>query len=98
MGPLRTLVRAHLFGRPRPIWIRAVSVGEVTAILPLVRALAAPRADGTPGDRVVLSTVTVTANQTAAPRRPREPTSYICRSIWDSSRAVPFAPFARGCS
>ncbi len=64
------LVRAHLFGGPRPIWIHAVSVGEVTAILPLVRALTAARPDGSPGERVVLSTVTVTGNHTARAKAP----------------------------
>lgn len=59
------LVRAQLFGGPRPIWIHAVSVGEVAAILPLARALASPGPNGEPPHRLVLSTVTVTGNETA---------------------------------
>lgn len=64
------LVRAQLFGGSRPIWIHAVSVGEVAAILPLVRALTAPGPDGEPSHRVVLSTVTVTGNETARSKAP----------------------------
>ncbi len=64
------LVRAHLFGGPRPIWIHAVSVGEVAAILPLVRALTSPGPGGEPPQRVVLSTVTVTGNETARAKAP----------------------------
>jgi 3-deoxy-D-manno-octulosonic-acid transferase len=64
------LVRAHLFGGPRPVWIHAVSVGEVAAILPLARALASPGPQGEPPHRVVLSTVTVTGNETASAKAP----------------------------
>jgi 3-deoxy-D-manno-octulosonic-acid transferase len=45
----------------RPIWIHAVSVGEVITTIPLIRKLK----ENYPDQKIVLSTVTVTGNYTA---------------------------------
>lgn len=55
-SPLRDALRGR-----RRVWIHAVSVGEVLAALPLVKALA----EALPGHRVVLSTVTLTGQRVA---------------------------------
>lgn len=52
------------FIRNRPIWIHAVSVGEVMASLPLIKALKEEH----PGTSLVLSTVTDTGNLIAKER------------------------------
>jgi len=51
---------------PEPFWIHAVSVGEVMAAVPLVRALRARW----PEVEIVLSTVTATGNRVARARLP----------------------------
>jgi 3-deoxy-D-manno-octulosonic-acid transferase len=48
----------------RPVWIHAVSVGEVMATIPLVQEMKRKY----PNQKIVLSTVTVTGNYTAALR------------------------------
>ncbi len=48
-------------GRHRPVWVHAVSVGEVMAATPLVRRIKREW----PGLKIVLSTVTATGRQTA---------------------------------
>jgi 3-deoxy-D-manno-octulosonic-acid transferase len=55
--PLRDALRGT-----RCVWIHAVSVGEVLAALPLVKALA----ESLPGRRIVLSTVTLTGQRVAS--------------------------------
>ncbi|MDA8100034.1 MAG: 3-deoxy-D-manno-octulosonic acid transferase [Nitrospiraceae bacterium] len=50
----------------RPIWVHAVSVGEVMAAHPLVRELRKKY----PGKKIILSTVTITGNFTAKQRVP----------------------------
>jgi 3-deoxy-D-manno-octulosonic-acid transferase len=50
----------------RPIWVHAVSVGEVMAAHPLIRELKKKY----PGRKLILSTVTVTGNYTARRRVP----------------------------
>lgn len=65
MGRVRKGVRKLLVGS-RPIWVHAVSVGEVMAAHPLVRELKKRY----PDRALLLSTVTVTGNHTARQRVP----------------------------
>ena len=55
-----------VLGSTRPIWVHAVSVGEVMAAHPLIRELKKKY----PGRKLILSTVTVTGNFTAKQRVP----------------------------
>ncbi|NTW64719.1 MAG: 3-deoxy-D-manno-octulosonic acid transferase, partial [Nitrospirae bacterium] len=55
-----------VLGGTRPIWVHAVSVGEVMAAHPLIRELKKKY----PGRKLILSTVTVTGNSTAKRRVP----------------------------
>jgi 3-deoxy-D-manno-octulosonic-acid transferase len=55
-----------VLGGTRPIWVHAVSVGEVMAAHPLIRELRKRY----PGCKLILSTVTVTGNFTAKKRVP----------------------------
>ena len=55
-----------VLGGTRPIWVHAVSVGEVMAAHPLIRELRKKY----PGRKLILSTVTVTGNFTAKQRVP----------------------------
>ena len=48
----------------RPVWIHAVSVGEVTATIPLIQEIKKRY----PSQKIILSTVTVTGNYTATIR------------------------------
>jgi 3-deoxy-D-manno-octulosonic-acid transferase len=64
-GRLRKGVMRALQGT-RPIWVHAVSVGEVMAAHPLIRELKKKY----PGRKLILSTVTVTGNYTARRRVP----------------------------
>jgi 3-deoxy-D-manno-octulosonic-acid transferase len=65
LGRIRkSLVKA--VGNNRPIWIHAVSVGEVMAAHPLIRELK----KAYPGRKLILSTVTVTGHYTATKRVP----------------------------
>ncbi|HSB34801.1 MAG TPA: glycosyltransferase N-terminal domain-containing protein, partial [Nitrospirota bacterium] len=65
LGRLRKGVLKVLNGT-RPIWVHAVSVGEVMAAHPLLRELRKKY----PGRKLILSTVTVTGNYTARRRVP----------------------------
>jgi 3-deoxy-D-manno-octulosonic-acid transferase len=65
LGRVRKRVRRVIHGT-RPIWVHAVSVGEVMAAHPLIRELKKKY----PGRKLVLSTVTVTGNYTALRRVP----------------------------
>lgn len=65
LGLVRKLV-LRIPGGNRPIWVHAVSVGEVMAAHPLVRDLKKRY----PRRKVILSTVTVTGNFTARQRVP----------------------------
>lgn len=56
----------RVLGGSRPIWVHAVSVGEVMAAHPLVRELKKKY----PDRKLILSTVTVTGNYTAKQRVP----------------------------
>jgi len=56
----------RVLGGTRPIWVHAVSVGEVMAAHPLIRELRKKY----PGRKLILSTVTVTGNHTAKQRVP----------------------------
>ncbi len=66
LGRVRKGVRKLLKDGSRPIWVHAVSVGEVMAAHPLIRDLRRKY----PGRRLILSTVTVTGNLTARQRVP----------------------------
>jgi 3-deoxy-D-manno-octulosonic-acid transferase len=66
LGRVRKGVLKHLGGGPRPIWVHAVSVGEVMAAHPLIRDLK----KAFPQRKLLLSTVTVTGNLTARQRVP----------------------------
>src|SRR5512134_4568 len=66
MGRVRQGVLKHLQDGSRPIWVHAVSVGEVMAAHPLIRELKKKF----PGAKLLLSTVTVTGNYTARQRVP----------------------------
>ncbi len=66
LGRLRKGVMKLLKDGSRPIWVHAVSVGEVMAAHPLIRDLRKKY----PGRRLILSTVTVTGNLTAQQRVP----------------------------
>jgi 3-deoxy-D-manno-octulosonic-acid transferase len=65
LGRLRKAV-LNVINGSRPIWIHAVSVGEVMAAHPLLRELRKKY----PGRKLILSTVTVTGNYTARRRVP----------------------------
>jgi 3-deoxy-D-manno-octulosonic-acid transferase len=65
LGRVRKKVRRVIQGA-RPIWVHAVSVGEVMAAHPLIRELRKKY----PGRKLILSTVTVTGNYTARQRVP----------------------------
>ncbi len=65
LGRIRKSVRKVIQGT-RPIWIHAVSVGEVMAAHPLIRELKKKY----PDRKLILSTVTVTGNHTAHQRVP----------------------------
>lgn len=66
LGRVRKGVLRVLAGGHRPIWIHAVSVGEVMAAHPLIRDLKKRY----PNRKLILSTVTVTGNYTAKQRVP----------------------------
>ncbi len=55
-----------VLGGTRPLWVHAVSVGEVMAAHPLIRELKKKY----PGRKLILSTVTITGNFTAKKRVP----------------------------
>jgi 3-deoxy-D-manno-octulosonic-acid transferase len=65
LGRIRKRVRKVIQGT-RPIWVHAVSVGEVMAAHPLIRELKKKY----PNRKLILSTVTVTGNHTAQQRVP----------------------------
>jgi 3-deoxy-D-manno-octulosonic-acid transferase len=65
LGRIRKHVREVIQGT-RPIWVHAVSVGEVMAAHPLIRELKKKY----PNRKLILSTVTVTGNHTAHQRVP----------------------------
>ncbi len=65
LGRVRKRVTRVIQGT-RPIWVHAVSVGEVMAAHPLIRELKKKF----PGRKLILSTVTVTGNYTARLRVP----------------------------
>jgi 3-deoxy-D-manno-octulosonic-acid transferase len=65
LGQIRKDVRRIIKGT-RPIWVHAVSVGEVMAAHPLIRELKKKY----PDRKLILSTVTVTGNYTARRRVP----------------------------
>ena len=65
LGRVRKKVKRVIQGT-RPIWVHAVSVGEVMAAHPLIRELKKKY----PGKKLILSTVTVTGNYTARQRVP----------------------------
>src|SRR5512147_2790136 len=65
LGRLRKSVLKVIKGT-RPIWVHAVSVGEVMAAHPLIRELKRKY----PHRKLILSTVTVTGNYTALRRVP----------------------------
>lgn len=65
LGRLRKGVM-RVIGGTRPIWVHAVSVGEVMAAHPLIRELKKKY----PDKKLILSTVTVTGNYTARRRVP----------------------------
>jgi len=65
LGRVRKRVK-QVIGKTRPIWVHAVSVGEVMAAHPLIRELKKKY----PGRKLILSTVTVTGNYTARQRVP----------------------------
>lgn len=66
LGRIRKGVLRVLRNAERPIWVHAVSVGEVMAAHPLIRDLRKRY----PRKRIILSTVTVTGNFTARQRVP----------------------------
>lgn len=66
LGRVRKGVLKILRKSPRPIWVHAVSVGEVMAAHPLIRELKKKY----PHKKLILSTVTVTGNYTARQRVP----------------------------
>ncbi len=65
LGRVRKRVK-KVIGTSRPIWVHAVSVGEVMAAHPLIRELKRKF----PDTKLILSTVTVTGNYTALQRVP----------------------------
>lgn len=65
LGRVRKRVKTAI-GTARPIWVHAVSVGEVMAAHPLIRELKKKY----PERKLILSTVTVTGNYTALQRVP----------------------------
>jgi 3-deoxy-D-manno-octulosonic-acid transferase len=65
LGRVRKRVK-RVIGNTRPIWVHAVSVGEVMAAHPLIRELKKKY----PGTKLIISTVTVTGNYTALQRVP----------------------------
>lgn len=66
LGRVRKRVLRVIRGTGRPIWVHAVSVGEVMAAHPLIRDLRKRY----PRKKLILSTVTVTGNYTARQRVP----------------------------
>ncbi|HWR73890.1 MAG TPA: 3-deoxy-D-manno-octulosonic acid transferase [Nitrospirota bacterium] len=66
LGRVRKRVLWVIRGTERPIWVHAVSVGEVMAAHPLIRDLRKRY----PRKKLILSTVTVTGNYTARQRVP----------------------------
>lgn len=64
LGSLPKRLREGLTGRPAPVWIHAVSVGEVLAAAPLARALK----DEHPERPLVVSTTTRTGQELAKER------------------------------
>ena len=66
LGRVRKRVLRVIQGTGRPIWVHAVSVGEVMAAHPLIRDLRKRY----PRKKLILSTVTVTGNYTARQRVP----------------------------
>ena len=77
LGRLRKSVLTVIKGT-RPIWVHAVSVGEVMAAHPLIRELKKKY----PDRKLILSTVTVTGNYTA---RRRVPEAHGSREEWWST-------------
>lgn len=65
LGRVRKRVK-KVIGTTRPIWVHAVSVGEVMAAHPLIKELKKKY----PEKKLILSTVTVTGNYTAIQRVP----------------------------
>jgi 3-deoxy-D-manno-octulosonic-acid transferase len=65
LGRVRKRVK-RVIGKTRPIWVHAVSVGEVMAAHPLIRELKKKY----PARKLILSTVTITGNYTARQRVP----------------------------
>jgi len=65
MGFISPSIQAKFKGS-RPIWLHAVSVGEVTASIPIIRRIKEVH----PHLKIVLSTITATGNYTAQKRIP----------------------------
>lgn len=70
----------------RPVWVHAVSVGEVTAAAPLLRAIKSRY----PGLGLLVTTVTATGRQTVAERVPQaDATAYFPLDVpWAINRAL----------
>jgi len=66
LGRVPAEVRLRLRDRPRPIWVHAVSVGEVLAAAPLVKALK----QSVPQRPLIISTTTDTGQRLARERLP----------------------------
>ena len=81
-GHYPSTVREALAGADRPIWVHAVSVGEVLAALPLIAALRARY----PQRRWVISTTTPTGQRVARERFPA--TDVVLYLPWDLSPCV----------
>lgn len=78
-------VHEALCRRRRPVWLHAVSVGEVLVALSFLAALSARRRGG-PEHRWVLSTVTPTGQRLAKERAPSQTT--VLYAPWDLSSSV----------